>query len=539
MSEKETLWQKRGKCTSFEAYLYERTGHHMDELLDSGSLAYLCHGMCEAANLIKRAVYEKRKLYVIVDYDADGIGSGAEIFMTLKKLGASNFQIIIPKRMKDGYGINIRMLEMIPDGSFILTIDNGIAAQPAIIEAKRRGMTIVILDHHQQNGQLPPADLIIDPEAIPEGWTFTHYCGAGLTYKLAEFLFPQDIAFLDQLSTFACISTIGDSVSVTGDNRNIILRGMRNLNARNCPEGLAAILDYLKENCKMEHISEYEIGFKIAPLLNAPGRLADEGGKFVLQSMFQKGAAAQKCAEKLYLINEKRRELVKDAQDRMVPKGEKIKFLYLPNFQEGLCGILAGHISEDTQLPTFVMTKASDGSVKGSARSNASTDIFVLLKNVSGMLSRYGGHPAAAGFSFDEKYLDPIYECLESGAPIPSQMNVKFYDLDTVIEELPQIYLSMQRIGIFGFGLPTPVLRIRAFIFEPKAIGIEKIHLSFKISGMKCIAFSLYEKYKDLGEPNYMTLYITLTTNWWKGQSSMQLNVLDFEATNTNKPLIG
>ena len=256
----------------------------------------------EGCKIYRDAVQRNRHIEVVADYDADGIGSAAQIHMILKKLGAVNYRITIPKRMLDGYGINSRIIADIPDGSLVITIDNGISANEAIREAKRRGMTVVVLDHHLRNGELPPADLIVDPEDNPEGWTSPYYCGAGLTYKLAEDLFPYETNFLDHLSAFAAISTIADSVYVLGDNRNIITRGLRNLNSRTCPEGLQAILDYLAQEKNMEHIGIGEINFKIAPIVNAPGRLSDDGGKKILRAFFQHGNRAQEYAKEIYDI---------------------------------------------------------------------------------------------------------------------------------------------------------------------------------------------------------------------------------------------
>ena len=314
-------WIKKGLCRNFAEYVVEQTGMTQEMILNSGKVKYSCPGITKAARYIVDAVQRNRHIEVVADYDADGIGSAAQIHMILKKLGAVNYRITIPKRMLDGYGINSRIIADIPDGSLVITIDNGISANEAIREAKRRGMTVVVLDHHLRNGELPPADLIVDPEDNPEGWTSPYYCGAGLTYKLAEDLFPYETNFLDHLSAFAAISTIADSVYVLGDNRNIITRGLRNLNSRTCPEGLQAILDYLAQEKNMEHIGIGEINFKIAPIVNAPGRLSDDGGKKILRAFFQHGNRAQEYAKEIYDINEERKELVAKAQE-MVETGE-------------------------------------------------------------------------------------------------------------------------------------------------------------------------------------------------------------------------
>lgn len=332
------------------------------EILSTEKVKYPCPGIPETAEILKDAVKQGRHIEVVADYDADGIGSAAQMYLILNKLGAKGFQINIPKRMLDGYGINKRIISGIPDGSLVVTIDNGISANEAIGLAKARGMDVVVLDHHIRSGQLPPADLIVDPEDELKGWGSPYYCGAGLTYKLAEYLFPDNTDLLDCLSCFAAISTIADSVNVTRDNRNIILRGLKDLNARRCTEGLRAILDYLAEQKNMEHIGIGEIGFKIAPILNAPGRLYNDGGKLILNALFQRGDKAKEYAQKVYDINEKRKEIVHELKEKVTAgdagegflRKRNIIFLYVPDFPEGLCGILAGGLSEEDKRPAFV-----------------------------------------------------------------------------------------------------------------------------------------------------------------------------------------
>lgn len=532
-------WIKKGLCRNFAEYVAEQTGMTQEMILNSGKVKYSCPGITKAARYIVDAVQRNRHIEVVADYDADGIGSAAQIHMILKKLGAVNYRITIPKRMLDGYGINSRIIADIPDGSLVVTIDNGISANEAIREAKRRGMTVVVLDHHLRNGELPLADLIVDPEDNPEGWTSPYYCGAGLTYKLAEDLFPYETNFLDHLSAFAAISTIADSVYVLGDNRNIITRGLRNLNSRTCPEGLQAILDYLAQEKNMEHIGIGEINFKIAPIVNAPGRLSDDGGKKILRAFFQHGNRAQEYAKEIYDINEERKELVAKAQE-MVETGEagdcflrkgKVIFLYIKDFQEGLCGILAGKLSGDDRRPAFVMTKDSHGDIKGSARSQSGVNVFEILKQASAMMLRFGGHAPAAGFSFKEENLEAVYEALEAAAPeVGSGEDVSWYDLEVLPMAVQSVHTGIAQIGVYGEGFPEPVLKITGPVDDAKAIGEEENHLSFRMAGVRYIAFRQYAKYLELGSPKILTVYGTVNSNWYKGRAYVQVNVMDFEA---------
>lgn len=527
-------WEKRGSCKNIRDYISETTGQSPEMIISSGRMSYACPGIHEAALRLHKAAMDGRPVHAVVDYDADGLGAGAELYMVFKKMGIRGFKITIPKRFSDGYGMNPDIVRKIPANAFVMTVDNGISAITAIQDAKKRGMEVVVLDHHQRNGILPPADLIVDPEDQPAGWDSPHYCGAGLVYKLAEELFPGDGLFLDQLSSLACISTIADSVNVLGDNRNIILRGLKNLNQCNCPEGLAAVLKLLGEKESLENIGIREIGFKVAPMLNAPGRLHDEGGIFTLNCLFSRGNGAVAAAEKLYQINEQRKDLILQAKQNIKENhpgyiiwGDKTRFIYLPHFHEGLCGILAGHICEETRLPTFVMTEAADGTIKGSARCQDNADVFSILQAASEELLKFGGHKCAAGFSFSNTKMMGVFNLIEAAAPAYGERDSFYYDLEALPFGLPAVYTQLTQIGVYGTGLPLPVIKITGAVDEPKFIGAEKTHLSFKMAGINYIAFSLAEKYKQSGCPERMTVYATLGTNWWKGRQSIQADVID------------
>ena len=538
MNELTKNWIKRGRCRNFAEYVVEQTGSTQEQIMNSGRVKFSCPGIDKAGRYIVDAVRKNRHIEVVTDYDADGIGSAAQMHMILKKLGSRNYRITIPKRMLDGYGINARIVADIPDNSLVVTIDNGISANEAVKSAKSRGMTVVILDHHLRNGELPAADLIVDPEDNPDGWTSPYYCGAGLTFKLAEELFPYETNFLDYLSTFAAISTVADSVYVLGDNRNIILRGLRNMNSRTCTEGLKAILDYLSKEKNVEHIGIGEISFKISPMVNAPGRLSDDGGKKILNAFFQRGERAQQYAKEIYEINEERKALVAKVQE-MVESEEtgdyffrkgKVLFLYIPDFQEGLCGILAGKLSENDSRPAFVMTRAKNGYVKGSARSQSGVNVFDILQHASTLMLKFGGHAPAAGFSFKEENLEAVYETLESAAPeVDTGADSSYYDLEILPMAVQSIHTGMAQIAVYGVGFPDPVLKITGPVDEAKAIGEAGNHLSFQIAGVRYVAFHQYAKYENMGCPKTLTVYGTVGSNWYKGKAYVQVNVSDFE----------
>ena len=526
MDQLKQIWKKKGSCRSYAEFVKEQSGQSIEEILMSDVIEYHCPGIDLAAEKVLEASKIGTPIYVVVDYDADGIDAGAIMHMILKRL-SKDYRIIVPKRRKDGYGINPDMIKDAPDGSLVITVDNGITAVDAIRYAKKKNMTVVIMDHHEKQAVVPDADVIVDPEAFPDGWTFTHYCGAGLAFKLAEYLFPNDQDFLDAASCFAAIATIGDSVNVTGENRNIIKRGLKNINTGKCTQGLQALLQYIRENGKVEVFGVYEVAFKIAPMINAPGRLSDDGGKLVLTSMFSCGEKAKDNAKEIFDLNEKRKTMVEEAIEGSSPRGENIAFLYDPTIEEGLCGIIAGHMSSDLHKPAFVMTKTEDGFIKGSGRCEDDYNIFLAMHDLT-FLTRFGGHQCAVGFSLMEQDVELLFTALEAAFPEGKTENISYYDFTATPADLYNIYIDINRIEVYGAGLPNPVICVKTRIKDPRPTKDGK-HLMFQADSVKAIGFGLAEKYQELGNPQTAYVYGTLSTNWWKGRPSMQMQVDDLE----------
>lgn len=521
-------WKQRNNCKNFNEYIVTTTGKTMPQLLAEREKTYLCPGIDKVADALLEIKNSGKTIAGVFDFDADGICSTAEMHMLLSKLGIKH-TLTIPKRMSEGYGISVKMVERLSDADVILTVDNGITANEAVTAAKEQGQQVIIMDHHNGLGETPSADIIVDAEEFPDGWTFTHYCGAGLVYKLAEYMFPGETDWLDVLSCFAAIATIGDVVDVTGDNHNIIRRGLDNMNARKCLPGLKALLDLISGNGSIDPFTVTDIAMKVVPAINAPGRLNDNGGEQVLRCFFSKEAMASIEAQNICDINEKRKQLVKDALENLATRGNNIAFLYDPSLEEGICGVIAGRLANETHKPAFVMTTCADFSLKGSARCEEDSNVFELLKKCSNLLTKVGGHECAAGFGLEEENVTKLFEALESAAEPPKDEKTESYDFEVAPADILPLYCEQNKIGIFGAGLKLPVIRMEAMIEDPKIIGKNKDVLSFKAANTKCIGFSLAEKYQELGAPSSLAIYGTLDVNWFRKRPSAQITVLDIE----------
>lgn len=528
-------WKQRNTCKNFNEYVTYATGRTIAQLVAENEKTYLCPGIDKVADALLEIRNAGKTVAGVFDFDADGICSTAEMHMLLSKLKIKH-TLTVPKRLSEGYGISTAMVERLSGADVILTVDNGITANDAVAAAKNLGKQVIIMDHHNAVGDIPNADIIVDAEEFSEGWTFSHYCGAGLVYKLAEYMFPNETDWLDALSCFAAIATIGDVVDVTGDNRNIIRRGLDNINKRKCLPGLKALLDLISDNGKIDPFTVTDIAMKVVPAVNAPGRLEDNGGEQVLQCFFSKEATSVLAAQKICGINETRKQLVQEALDTLPAKGDNITFLYDTSLKEGICGIIAGRFSNEKHKPSYVMTKCADGTLKGSARCEEGSNVFESLKKCSNLLTNFGGHDCAAGFALKEENAEKLLEALEACTEPSKDGDTEYFDLEVAPADILPLFCEQNKIGIFGAGLKLPVIRMKAMVEDPKIIGQNKNTLSFKAANTKCIGFSLAEKYRELGSPSAVILYGTLDINWFRKRPSPQITLIDIEdAVGTEK----
>ena len=308
-------WRKRGEAQSVLEAILARSEETEEDLLSPFPVApEEVEGIPAAADLIVRCALQGGMPVVIVgDYDADGVTATAILVKLLRHLGVEP-ETIIPRRFTHGYGITTPLIQGISH-SLLITVDNGIAAPEPIRVAKAAGNVVLILDHHLPQAELPPADVIVDPHLHPERNGYEHYCGAGLAYKLAEYLCGEEEPeekkklFFDLL-VLACLGTLADVMPLTGDNRRLVMSGLQVINReswyRQLSPGLRAVLDLASRP-----YTEDTIKFQTAPILNATGRLFDAGSSSVLKALLETGeAAAVAYAAKMKAINQRRKDLV-------------------------------------------------------------------------------------------------------------------------------------------------------------------------------------------------------------------------------------
>ena len=383
---------------------------------------YLMKDMEKGINILVNGINENKKIRVVQDYDVDGCMSGYILVTALKRCGA-DADYDVPDRKSEGYGINERIIRNAKaDGvDILLTCDNGIAAINEVKFAKQLGLTVIVSDHHEvqyehtENGLnyiIPEADAVIDIKRPDCDYPFKQLCGAGIAYKIAECLYEKfGIAKgeLYKLMQFAAVATVCDIVDLTGENRIITREGMKILDKTE-NFGMRALLDRcLKPG---EKISVGRIGFFIGPIINAGGRMSTS--ILAMRLFFSKSRdEAENILDELITYNNERKKATEDAVGKIVSElgddaeNSNVIIKYIPDCHESVAGIAAGRVKDIYHRPVIVLTDSSDeNSIKGSARSVEGFDIFERIMTCRDLLSRFGGHPMAAGLTLEKKNFD-------------------------------------------------------------------------------------------------------------------------------------
>ena len=476
------------------------------EIFLNGSLKdlhspYSMNDIETAGKLIKRHISQDKKIRIVGDYDVDGVMSTYILYTSLLKLGAS-VDYVVPDRVKDGYGINESIVKSSKEDSvgLIITCDNGISAFGAASLANQLGIKMIITDHHDFSYRIekdekvymvPDADAVINPKNLKCEYPFKKLCGAGVAYKLIEYiygLYEIDKNELYPLLEYVAIATVCDVVDLIDENRIIVKYGL-NLIKDTQNIGLRALIEV--SGIKNE-IGTYHLGFVIGPTINASGRL--DTALLALDLLLCKDEIkAYEMAENLRALNEDRKSItnvgienVKQQIKETKLKEDKVLVVFVPDIHESVAGIIAGRIKEIYNKPTIVLTKSVDG-VKGSGRSIDEYNIFEELNECKELLKGFGGHPMAAGLSLHIDDIDNLRIKLNN---ITSLTEEDFYKKKYIDLVLPISFLNddvMEELKIlepFGKGNSKP-------LFGEKGLSIKKLY-KYGAKG-NVLKFNLYD----------------------------------------------
>lgn len=437
-----------------------------------------------AAEIILKKVKEQKKIRIIGDYDIDGIQSTYILYCALKRIGAEA-DYVIPHRIRDGYGMNEHLVTQAAEAGIntILTCDNGISAIDQIHLAKELGMTVVVTDHHEvpyieendvRREKISEADAIVNPKQEACQYPFKKLCGAAVAWKLVQVLYEQagiPVSEADRFIENAGFATVGDVMDLQGENRVLVKLGLKMLNqTQNI--GMKALI--LQSNRKLGEIRSGDIGFGLGPCLNATGRL--ETARIALKLLLcESEAEAAVLAQEAVDLNNSRKLLTEQAVEvakQMIADGgyenDRVFVIFLPDCHESLAGIVAGRIREAYHRPTLVITRGEEGA-KGSGRSIEGYSMFEELNKCADLLSSFGGHPMAAGFSLPEENIEAFRRRLNEVCTLTEEELQAKVVIDV---PMPIGYITfplieqLKLLEPFGKGNDKPVFADRNLVIE-------------------------------------------------------------------------
>ncbi|MCC8137464.1 MAG: single-stranded-DNA-specific exonuclease RecJ [Clostridiales bacterium] len=491
----------------------------------------LMKGCPEAAALLAEKIRTKKKIRIIGDYDIDGVCATYILYRAILESGGC-VDYEIPDRMKDGYGLNVHLIELAYQEQVdtILTCDNGIAAIDEIACAKEKGMTVIVTDHHEplfqeeagcRTYRLPPADVLVNPHQPGCPYPYKKLCGAAVAWKLICELRRQtggdsssglNGELVDQLLTFAGFATVGDVMDLDGENRILVKEGLKRLRTTKNP-GMAALIRV--NGLNPETITSYHIGFVLGPCINASGRL-DTAKRSLLLLLSGTKEEADEIAGQLKELNDERKTLTQQAVNIACAQidadesymQDRVLVVYLPACHESIAGIVAGKIRERYYKPVFVITD-SGTIAKGSGRSIEAYSMFEEMVKCQDLFLKFGGHPMAAGFSLERSRIPEMRQRLNENCTLTENDLTEKVHIDVA---MPIHYISEKVIGElsllepFGKGNEKPLFADTALqLLSARIIGKNKNVVKMRVLDKN--GYSIDALY--FGDPAIFQEYLT------------------------------
>ena len=520
---------------------------------------FLLPGMQQAVDLLKAAVAEGKTILVYGDYDADGVCAASILLETLHDLGAS-LAYRIPSRHTEGYGLNADAVRDIAQkAQLLVTVDCGVSNVEEVALAKELGLTVIVTDHHQPPEVLPAADVVMDP--LLGDYPCPYLCGAGVALKICQAL--QGMAGVEKRLDLAAIATVADVVPLLDENRIIVREGLSRIAATSRP-GLKALLSVAGFNPSVisdpkvrdarkipvasadaKPLTADDLAFRLAPRLNAAGRLGDAklGVHLLLTSDEAKAANIAAMLEEANRTRQRfEREMTADALTQLSLEALAASHVILVSGEDwnpGLIGLTAGRLCEQFHLPAVALSVHGDTAV-GSCRSIPGINICQVLQSCADLLVRFGGHKQAAGLTVKTGNIPLLRERLEKviseAAPEETFLPSMEYDLAVPFRTWTRDSMAwLSRLEPTGCGNPAPLFLLEgAEVQAIRRVGKDGTHLKLTVldedlSIVEAIAFSQ----GDLADesPRTLDLLYRPVLNDFRGRTTIEAQVSAINVT--------
>jgi single-stranded-DNA-specific exonuclease len=518
---------------------------------------FLFKDMRAAVDLIIAKIKTGEKITVYGDYDADGVTSTALLMETLKTLKAE-VEVYIPDRVSEGYGLNNDAIKEIYelDTKLLITVDNGIRGKDEVAYAKSLGLEVIVTDHHLPPNKIAdlPDCLVIDPIITTDAYPFKYLAGVGTAFKLAAALIrtssltAEDKTKLEERNLdLVALGTVADCVKLLGENRVLVKKGLEILN-KTKRLGLLELIKAAKIN-NGKLLDSWNIGFQLAPRLNAAGRMDHANTAFELIVTKDKAEAEQlardlsgknsdRQQETESIVNQIERTLAAGLSDKIIIAVSPSIYGGSEQWNEGVIGLAAGRLMEKYYLPAMVIT-GNEADMKGSGRSIPEFNLMTGIEKIHGSLARYGGHAAACGFSIVGKEnlkqfiseLKILAEQALSGLDLQRKILIDAeIDFSEVNEQLVEI---IDRFAPFGEENDRPkFLSHNLTVVDMINLGPDGRHLKLRVkngqTGVKsALGFGQSGKWPDLRIGDKIDLVYYPEINEFNGKREIQLKIVD------------
>lgn len=515
-------------------------------------------GIDAAVALLVETLRDGGRILIVADFDADGATSCALTVRALRMLGASDVRYLVPNRFEYGYGLTpeIVVLAQAQSPRLLITVDNGISSIDGVRAAKQAGMRVLITDHHLPGAELPPADAIVNPNQPGCGFASKHLAGVGVAFYLmlatraalrasGWFTSARPEPNLARLLDLVALGTVADLVPLDYNNRILVAQGLARMRAGHCCAGVRALLAIAGR--ALPRLTAGDLGFCVAPRLNAAGRLTDMTRGIECLLADDEASAAAIAAE-LDALNRDRRAIEADMQAQALAAVAGLRLdanglpfglcLYDASWHQGVIGLVASRVKDKVHRPVIAFAPGTGSEIKGSARSIDGLHIRDALDAVAarhpGLLRKFGGHAMAAGVTLERDQFDAFR------AAFDREVRAKISDADLQHRVLSdgeltdsELSLTLAEVlrdaGPWGQGFPEPIFDGEFDVIERRVVGERHLKLALRGNGQRAydaIAFNAVENGTAPSWERVRAAY-RLDVNEYRGTRALQL-VLEY-----------
>jgi len=493
----------------------------------------------EAVDRIQFAIQHHENIIVYGDYDADGVTATALLAMALRALGAE-VQEYIPNRFDEGYGLNLEAMRTLYEAGakLIITVDCGIRSVEEAEPAHYPGMDLIITDHHLPLDEIPPALAVINPKQPGDNYPEKNLAGVGLAYKLVQALFEveQNTADTRDYLDLVALGTVADLVPLTGENRSLVRAGLEYIR-QPVRQGIMALIGV--SGLTPTRINTTDIGFALAPRLNAAGRLESALASLQLLTSSDPKTVGQ-LAQWLEIQNRERQKVMREIQahaEKMIIIDDNIPLLLFaadPGYNPGVVGLAASRLTEKYYRPSIIGSIGEEFT-RASCRSIPEFHITQALDQCQDLLEHHGGHAAAAGFTVRNELLSTLIgRLLDIAQQQLADKDLRprvFAEAEVPLAELkPDLLKYLDWLQPTGMGNPAPIFMSSGLkVTRQRAIGADGAHLKLAVTDGRITydAIAFRQGYWIAQLPPKVDMMYTFELNEFNGQVSLQLNVKD------------